>query len=174
MISCNRDDVLNMDQGRVQYIQSESPDAHQQKSPLPRPHSTNLRMGVSYEDDEQAQLSDAGPHGSAPFSQQYGSRIAVPILVIRSSVLAVRTVAAKPNFLAVGMEGSLLALSWVLMLKTCPCEVFFDRGFWFMIPRATLSCVGFLLSLFFGQALSRHIMNGRRRMCSSIWLPILV
>lgn len=174
MIPSNRDYVLSMDQGRVRHIQSESPEAHQHKLLLRRSHSINMKMRGNYEGEREAQMSDGGPDGSASFSRQNSSWIASPILAIRSLMLAIRTLAAKPNFLLVCIHGSLLALFWVVTLNTCSCEVLFDPELWFMVPWVALSCVEFLLSIFVGQASCRHLMNGRRRMSSPFLLPILV
>lgn len=50
------------------------------------------------------------------------------------SVLAIRKVVIKPNFLAVCIHGSLLASFGVVMINTCPCEVLFNLAFSFLIP----------------------------------------
>lgn len=177
MIPSNRDYVLSMDQGRVRHIQSD-PEAHQHKPLLRRSHTINMKTRGNYESDRETQLSDGGPDGgpdgSASFSQQNSSWIVGPIFAIRGLMLAIRTLAAKPNFLLVCIHGSLLALFWVVTLNTCSCEGLFDPEIWFMVPWVGFSCVEFLLSIFVGQASCRHLMNERRRMSSPFLLPILV
>lgn len=167
-----------MDRGRARYTQSEHLEAHEHnlESPLPGPHSENLRLRTNHKGDEEALLISGDHGGSTPFSQQEGSWITTLVLAVKSSALTIRTVASETHFLAFCTHGSLLVLFWAVMLSESvyTCKTLYEPRIWFLIPWVALSCVEFLLSILIGSALCRHLIHGKWGMNCQFLLPILV
>lgn len=176
--SKHRSPSSSMDGARARYIQSEHLEAHEHnlESPLPRPHSVNLRMRINYKDEEEALLTPADHESSTPFWQQTGSWIITLVLAVKSSALKIRTAASEPHFLAFCTHGSLLVLFWAVVLSesVCTCKTLYEPRIWFLIPWVALSCVEFLLSILIGYAFCRHLIHGKWGMNYQFLLPILV
>lgn len=167
----------SMDRGGSRNTRFEDHEAHQHKPPLPLPHSVNLRMRGNHEDDKEAQVSAGDHDGSRPLSQQKYPLVAIPTLAIRSSALAIRRAAARPNLLVVCTHGSLLALFWYIPSLIDPdLDVIFCPGLWFLIPWTALCCVELLFFGFIGMALctGRNLIDGGHFLPMLVWLFSLI
>ena len=111
---------------------------------------------------------------SAPDSQHYRPWIGIPILIARSSLLFIRTVAAKPNILTAFTHGIVLLLYWVVTLSLCTCEALSNPGIWFLLCWTAVSCVELFLSGSVGRALWRHLTGGNTRKSRQFLLTIFV
>ncbi|KAH8759922.1 hypothetical protein F5883DRAFT_142231 [Diaporthe sp. PMI_573] len=144
-----------MDRGRSRYIQSQDLEGHQPKPPLPEPQSVKSGMGANSEDDKWAQMTFSNQAGSAPDSQHYRPWIGIPILTASSSLLFIRTVAAKPNILTAFTHGIVLLLYWVVTLSLCarakhyPTQAFGSCCVGLLFPVSSFFSA-FLLAVLFG------------------------